>query len=112
MIATNDRLPSGAVPASQRRARLPDGFGTNGVFMEGPQIRHILPWFVSGARMSPHLCPRFPVKVDEGKLWHFCDDPAGPELVWKPVTIVMMISVMNNNNNNSNSNNDNNNNNN
>ena len=33
----------------------PDGVGTSGVFTEGPQISHMLSYFVLSARMVPHV---------------------------------------------------------
>ena len=79
-----------AGPPARELRRLPDGVGASGVFAEGPQIPHILPYVVFGAHMLPHclryvatLCLHFPVKVNEGESWHFCDDPVCPDPVGK-----------------------------
>ena len=69
--------------------RLPDGVGTNGVSQKGripPTCCHSL--CVKCACSYVATCcnrlPYFPMKVDEGKSRHFCDDPVCPDPVWKP----------------------------
>ena len=46
-----------------------------------------LHYFCSGPISVDPICPKpnIVMKVDSGKLRHFCDDPVCPDPIWKPV---------------------------
>ena len=42
----------------------------------------------------PRFATRFRMKVDYGKLRHFCDDPVCPDPVWKLSTSALFVSLI------------------
>ena len=72
--------------------RLPDRVRTKDLFAEGPRIPYILPYlFLVGTLCHRyntfcHILPHIAMKVNYGKLRHFCDDPVCPAPIWKLLT--------------------------